>query len=252
MREQLGRLGLPFERLSAVDGRTADKDFLNKYYSRNLNKKNYYRGLTDGEIACYISHLKVCEKILFENLDYAIVLEDDIRLKDGFKHVPEILGTIPFKWNYIKLISPFKERKVVSEIPVATELQSKYVVENWHMNESGAFEKTSQEKLVMLPIICKIVKWRKPPAGTQAYAISRSGAEEFLAMRSTFYRPIDVDLQFTWETRLNVMGLLPAMCELENAPSEINREKIRCHYPFAHLIFKMKYAAKFRRAKSQE
>lgn len=130
MRVQLERLGLPYERFSAVDGREMSDEVLRRHYSAELNRRKYYVDLSRSEIACYISHLRVCERILSENLDYAIILEDDVVLKDSFALVPNALDSIA-NWNYIKLIAPFKRKKIVSSKPVVFEIPATCDIENW-------------------------------------------------------------------------------------------------------------------------
>lgn len=237
---QLERLGLPFERFSAVDGREISDEVLRRHYSAELNRRKYYVDLSRSEIACYISHLKVCEKILSENLDYAIILEDDIILDAPFKFVPQALESITVKWKYIKLIAPFKRKKIVSREPVVFETSIECNSEKQaHGGNAGTQLASNFPYAISFPHIFELVRWKKPPAGTQAYAITKDGAKEFLAKRSRFFRPIDVDLQFTWETKLDVQGLLPSFCKIADISSEISRKK-RYHYPLARLVFKLK------------
>lgn len=244
MRVQLERLGLPYERFSAVDGREISDEVLRRHYSAELNRRKYYVDLSRSEIACYISHLRVCEKILSENLDYAIILEDDVVLKDSFALVQHALDSIA-NWNYIKLIAPFKRKKIVSSKPVVFEIPATCDIENWtSKNPPDAPKITKSSKNITVPIAFELVRWEKPPAGTQAYAITKDGAKEFLAKRSRFFRPIDVDLQHTWETKLDIQGLLPSCCELAEIPSGISRKK-HYHYPLARLVYKLKYAASY-------
>ena len=42
MRVQLERLGLPYERFSAVDGREMSDEVLRRHYSAELNRRKYY------------------------------------------------------------------------------------------------------------------------------------------------------------------------------------------------------------------
>lgn len=241
MHVQLEKLGLPYERFSAVDGREMSDEVSRRHYSAELNRRKYYVDLSKSEIACYISHLRVCKKILSENLDYAIILEDDVILKDSFALVPHALDSIA-DWNYIKLIAPFKRKKIVSSKPVVFEIPATCNIENWVSgNPPNTHNITKSSKNITVPIAFELVRWKKPPAGTQAYAITRNGAKEFLAKRSRFFRPIDVDLQHTWETKLDVRGLLPPCCELADIPSGISRKK-QYHYPFARLVYKFRYA----------
>lgn len=241
MRAQLEKLSLPYERFSAVDGREISDELLRQHYSAELNRRKYYVDLSKSEIACYISHLRVCEKILSENLDYAIVLEDDVILNGSFAFVPSALDSIA-NWNYIKLIAPFKRKKIVSSKPAVFEIPATCNIENWTSGNPPNVPKiTKSSKSITVPIAFELVRWKKPPSGTQAYAITKDGAKEFLAKRSRFFRPIDVDLQYTWETKLDIQGLLPLSCKLAGAPSGISRKK-HYHYPFARLVCKFKYA----------
>ena len=242
MHDRLEALGLPYERIPAVDGKNASDEFLNKYYSAELNRKKYYACMSAPEIACYISHLKACERVMSEDLDYAIILEDDIILEEPFKFVPLALESITCDWNYIKLIAPFKKKKIVSREPVVFEIPVACSYEKWaHDGKTDLKCVSKYSNLISVPTLFELVRWRKPPAGTQAYAVSKDGAGEFIAKRSRFFRPIDVDLQFTWETGLEIAGLLPVFCKLSDETSEIgDREKIY-HYPLAHLIYKIKY-----------
>ena len=186
MRVQLERLGLPYERFSAVDGREISDEVLRRHYSAELNRRKYYVDLSRSEIACYISHLRVCEKILSENLDYAIILEDDVVLKDSFALVPHVLDSIA-NWNYIKLIAPFKKKRIVSRKPVVFEIPATCDTENWTSgNPPNAPKITKSSKTITVPIAFELVRWEKPPVGTQAYAITKDGAKEFLAKRSRF------------------------------------------------------------------
>ena len=236
MHTQLDKLGLPYERFAAIDGKKCSDAFLGGYYSAFLNKKRYFADLSRGEIACYISHLKVCQKIVDLKLDYGIVLEDDIELSPLFYAVPFALNAIKRKWSYIKLIAPFKPKKVRSRTPFAVEIPATCTTEKF----DGKTPQKS-EKQILAPLVFELVSWNKPPCGTQAYAITKEGAKEFLAKRSRFFRPIDVDLQYTWETLLTIEGLCPFLCKLKYVESDIERKKTKYHRPFARVIYKLKY-----------
>ena len=112
LKAEFERIGLDFERLPAVDGRKLSDNQILKHYSPELNRKKYFVPLSKPEIGVYISHLKACEKIISENLDFGIILEDDIVLKEGFQIVPQVLSSLKHKWNYIKLIAPGKKKKI--------------------------------------------------------------------------------------------------------------------------------------------
>ena len=84
MESQMKSLGLAFEFFDAIDGR---QGLPNKYESmvdRKLAKKRIGADISDSEIACALSHALVCKKIIDENIDNAIILEDDCILGDDF------------------------------------------------------------------------------------------------------------------------------------------------------------------------
>jgi glycosyl transferase family 25 len=78
MRESQSQLwNFDFERVSAIDGSKLDHDALTRIYDAELNYQQYHSVLTPGEIGCYLSHRKVWQKIVNENLYFALVFEDD-------------------------------------------------------------------------------------------------------------------------------------------------------------------------------
>ncbi len=241
MRVQLERLGLPYERFSAVDGREMSDEVLRRHYSAELNRCKYYVDLSRSEIACYISHLRACEKIISEELDFGIILEDDIVLKDGFQMVPQVLSDLKEKWNYIKLIAPGKKKKINERIQVSIPIRvniKSYLKDTNSTNNEKIIETAS----IGVPAMFELITWNEPPIGTSAYAITLDGAKEFLSKRSKFFRPIDVDLQYEWETSLKIQGLRPFFLDLIRDKSTIQTCKLGYHYPLARLVYKLKYA----------
>jgi GR25 family glycosyltransferase involved in LPS biosynthesis len=78
---KLKNLGITnYEFIEAVDALELSKEDIKTQY----NKKEY-KELTLPEIACALSHIKVYNKILQDNIKYAIVLEDDAILNVEFK-----------------------------------------------------------------------------------------------------------------------------------------------------------------------
>lgn len=74
--KRLAKLGLKWERISAVDGN--DPDLVDKV---DWRKHRYYTQLLPpqkGAIGCYFSHRSVWERIVKDNIEQALVLEDDV------------------------------------------------------------------------------------------------------------------------------------------------------------------------------
>ena len=243
LKSEFERIGLDFERIPAVDGRKLSDNQILKHYSPEFNRKNYFVPLSKPEIGLYMSHLRACEKIISEKLDFGIILEDDIVLKDGFQVIPQVLGSLNKKWNYVKLIAPGKEKKIKERVQITAEIPIVLNIESYSKNACSAnVEKMRASRCVSAPVQFELVTWSKPPIGTAAYAITREGAKEFLSKRSTFFRPIDVDLQYEWETSLKIQGLRPFFLDLLGDKSTVQTCKLKYHYPLARLVYKLKYS----------
>lgn len=242
LKAEFERIGLDFERIPAVDGRKLSENQILKHYSPELNRKKYFVPLSKPEIGVYLSHLTACEKIISENLDFGIILEDDIVLKDGFQMIPQVLCSLNEKWNYIKLIAPGKKKKIkkseriVVDLPIELNIES-YLKDTNSTNNERIIETAS----IGIPAIFELITWSKPPIGASAYAMTLDGAKEFLSKRSIFFRPIDVDLQYEWETSLRIQGLRPFFLDLIGDKSTVQTYKLKYYYPLARLVYKLKY-----------
>lgn len=190
--QQLNRLNVPFERIAAVDGSQLTKAEIDAAFDIEQAERRTAYNLTIGEMGCYLSHVECWRRIIAEALDFAIVLEDDLVLDDGF---PEAIAEIEqlthtHAWDYIKLANPFKKR------PYQTRLS----INNY-----------------------TLVDYPKAPTGTVAQAVSLTGAQALLTHRPPFFRAIDVDLQWEWELGIKVQGLVPYVANVSDAESEIQQ-----------------------------
>lgn len=82
--EQLAKNGLSATRVSAVLGSKlteAEKDIVNHEKFVCVMK----RPIKDGEIGCALSHRKVWQKVLEQQLPYALILEDDVTIDPVLK-----------------------------------------------------------------------------------------------------------------------------------------------------------------------
>lgn len=84
VREQLGRIDQSFERVSAVDGRLMSRMDILRNCSQLHAFAIHSRFLMRGEIGCALSHLEVYQRMVRANERMALVLEDDVKLADGF------------------------------------------------------------------------------------------------------------------------------------------------------------------------
>lgn len=82
--QQCSRMGLEAEIISAVDGRLFSADEISA-----LTHPRYAAGMTPGEIGCSLSHHSIYRKIVAENIDCALILEDDVALTAS---LPDVLA----------------------------------------------------------------------------------------------------------------------------------------------------------------
>jgi glycosyl transferase family 25 len=171
---EAARIGLRFERISAVDG---------------LNVPDWLRGeflapdgsiassLIPSEVGCYASHLLVHKRIVLEGLPCALVLEDDVELEiDLLPTIAAAIAAAPAGWDYIHL--------------------------------SGLVRRTVYS-LAALPSGRHLVRHSRIPTNTGGYLISRSGAEKMLAP-SLRIRPIDQEFRRPWLRGLDVLAVYPS------------------------------------------
>jgi GR25 family glycosyltransferase involved in LPS biosynthesis len=103
IRLQFQALNLPFEFFYGINGMELTAKEINLYYDDVKAKKHCGRSLVLGEIGCAISHRLVYKKIVEENIDRAIILEDDSLLKKDFLPIVNFLSNIKINKFVIKL-----------------------------------------------------------------------------------------------------------------------------------------------------
>jgi len=92
--DQILAQGLSCERISAVRGSNLSEEEITKNYDTKANKKHYMKTMSVGEIGCYMSHRAAWQRIIDEELDYAIILEDDAEVLSNFTSGIECLNKL--------------------------------------------------------------------------------------------------------------------------------------------------------------
>jgi glycosyl transferase, family 25 len=191
---ELIKINVKAERIDAVVWKSLTSADQEKYYSDSLNKRGYHSPLVDGEKGCYVSHIRLWERLLASGDSCMVVLEDDIQLMPDFSSVVKAISDLDKPWDMVKLIGRPQE-KIRNKWP----LFNKY----------------------------KLFTYQRIPSYTSAYIVSRSGAMKLLQSRVPFGRPIDIDLRFWWENGLRIYGVWPYVVQLDSSShvSSINGRK---------------------------
>ncbi|WP_196140586.1 glycosyltransferase family 25 protein [Aliikangiella sp. G2MR2-5] len=185
LREQ----GIPYERISAVDGQTLGAGQIKDIYQFD-DFQTYYKKLNAGEVGCYLSHRKVWQRIIDDNLDFAVILEDDFAQCSSLKSAIALIAKLPRAWDYIKLAEHSRKRRFISQ-------------RNFEQICIGIYDKI--------------------PARTLAQAVSMRGAQKLLAQSKQIKRPVDIDIQYWWEKDILALGISPAVVTpRENEVSQID------------------------------
>ena len=115
---KLEELGLPYERIHAIYGKDLPQEEKNKVVRKTLYTVLMRRAPLDGEIGCYLSHLKAWQTFLKSNHSYALILEDDATFNpDELRNMVNLLLQHKDKWDYVNL-DPHREGngKVITKL----------------------------------------------------------------------------------------------------------------------------------------
>jgi len=107
--KQMEQLNLPYQFITAVSSEEIDPKFIRKHYY------DWERPLKNPEIACYLSHKKIWEKIV-KTKETSIILEDDILLSSNTKNILEELSKLS-NFYYINLENVGR-KKFLSKKPI--------------------------------------------------------------------------------------------------------------------------------------
>ncbi len=181
---RLSELGLDFERLPAVDGRTLTKDEIKK-----INPKRSWLNLSDSEVACYMSHLKAIRLVLDRELPRAIILEDDVIFDKDFPVWASSECPLPDDLELLKL-EGFGAHTTI-KVPISS-----------YANRTIRFS-------------------YKPTGGAAAYLITLNGARKILDKLNVIRGQLDYDLFTYWKTGLRLYEVFPFPAEQDGTGSTI-------------------------------
>lgn len=105
MKKQLDEQGIAFEFVKAVDGATLSDKYLAEICDfEELTEKRPHL-LRKGVYGCLLSHYSVYQRIVAENLPYALIMEDDIEIQTALKPLLQELESVIRKNEVILLFS---------------------------------------------------------------------------------------------------------------------------------------------------
>lgn len=188
---RLKAAGLDFRFIDGVDG--SKLDFNHPHYDRKKRLRYFGRDLLLAEIGCLLSHRKVYEEMIEKNIEKALILEDDVILKEkNFAQLLESVVGSKTPWDVIRFIVPKRSHKIVAKIA------PEYSLARVYGTQGGAF----------------------------GYIMTAKAARKMIEHTEKSWLPIDTILGRTWETGLDVKYLLPCPVTTdEEIPSTIGEKR---------------------------
>jgi glycosyl transferase family 25 len=107
MQHRLNAIGLRFTFFEAINGKDLTEEDC-EFYDAGRRRRYFGRDMTPGELGVLLSHSHIYEKIVQENIETALVLEDDVVFEDDFLDVLRALLTTKTRWDIIRFLGSEK------------------------------------------------------------------------------------------------------------------------------------------------
>lgn len=178
--QHLKEHNLPFEFFDAIDGQTLTPDQWARYDARQA-QDSIGRELVPGEIAVALSHLTLYQRMIDQNLDEVLILEDDVVLKPEVLEILSRRASFPKGWEMMLLCHTWG------------------IISAWYRQ----------------PIfhLTEVVKFSRSVMSSAAYLLRQSGARKLLAAGYPIRVPSDHLTGGRIKTRVNLYGISPACIE---------------------------------------
>ena len=184
--DHLTAYGLLVQRVSAMDAKTLPFDVLQKHYSSEMNRADFFIGLKPAEIGCFLSHRKALKAFLNNSKKpFAIILEDDVE----FVTHPQ---TLCEQWLEILNVDSPVMLKLFKRRPISGKKEWPCVTTTY---QNSYLDKVVHAKLV--------------PLGTQGQVVNRAAAANLLTAFEKFSMPVDVAYQHWWHHGVKVLVTTP-------------------------------------------
>jgi glycosyl transferase family 25 len=219
MTERLAKVGLTPTFFPAVDGYKLDIPNLPDY-DGGKRRRYFGKDLKAGEIGCLLSHRAIYQRMVDENIERAVVLEDDVFFADDFRAVLEDIQKTELPWDLIRFVG------------------------------HGKVFDLGFRKLASLRHGYSITRVPTSPSGAYAYLLNKAAAQRLLQMMQRNWVPVDITHSRAWETGLETLLIHPSPATPDlDGPSTIGDERFdntkritgitRLLHPFCRFWYKL-------------
>ena len=190
---------LNFNFIDAVDGNQLTSNEINSIYDKNMSLFRSKRELKPSEIGCALSHLSIYKRMLKDDIEEAIILEDDIILNDNFERFSSSLNIFPRDWDLILLGHSDTPSGLTDLCKIKVPLNN------------NIYALSVAKPLVTV-------------GGAYGYIINKSGARKILNKAKKLYQPID---NYTGDYRIvNLYAVYPNTVRVNfNLESSIQNDR---------------------------
>lgn len=172
--------------LNAIDGNEKGIEFFKN--RRSIFSNVLQRNLYPGELGCLYSHMKAWEFIIRNQLENALILEDDIDFKATEQEFIHILKTIPTNFDLIYLgFRGFTKKSKTFAFKLIFYYPFKYLIGKGNPNY-----KYSELKNLYSRKYNKYWDWAGAHHGSHAYIITNKAAKQLLELSKNKTEPTDI------------------------------------------------------------
>ncbi len=191
-------LDINYQFFEAVDGTQLTQQKIAEIYDQKMAKKLRGRDLTLGELGCSLSHLGIYKKMLSENMEKVIILEDDACIGKNFVKIIKQINYFPNDWELVLL---------------------GYVIPK-HNCKIAQFKMNNVPNYYLYKSISHF-------SAAHGYIINQNGAKKILKVNRKIYSPID---HFTGNYKtVNFYVVHPEVihANLPRFPSDIGKDRFK-------------------------
>ncbi len=181
------KLGIPFERISAVDGRKFSDEAYQAFMQvrPRLRNKGANKTWLRGQMGCFLSHYQTWEKIAAGNERFCAVFEDDLHISDDLKKILADDSWIPDDVDLVRLDTSTNRVRLTNEPALSYARRKLYRVKSTSWCAGG-------------------------------YLLHRRAAQQLLALPTAEHEPADVIL-YNFEDsniarKFHILQCNPALC----------------------------------------
>jgi glycosyl transferase family 25 len=115
MTAKLAPLQIDYSFFKAIDGQALDIDTLPDY-AKTSRLLSFGHGLMKGEIGCLLSHRAIYRHMVDNNIDKAIILEDDVDIEPVFPQIIRDIIHSPAQWDLVRFLAYDKVQKIGRDV----------------------------------------------------------------------------------------------------------------------------------------